>query len=100
MTEILSQNWPEAIAIIISLAALVVSVKAWHKSRAIYDIETEVVRQPIGSRADLYSSMKHITEKLSSGAYTVLAILERSKSDKDWEVFLGRIKPKKEDQNE
>lgn len=95
MIEVLSQNWPETVAIIISLAALVVSVKAWHKSRAIYDIETEVIRQPTGRREDLYSSMKHISQKLSTGDYTILAILERSKSDKDWEVFLGRVKPEK-----
>lgn len=93
MTQVLFQSWPEIIAIIVSVVALIFSAKAWHKSRAVYDIETEVIRQPTGGRRDLYTSMEHISKKLSSGNYTILAILERSKSDKDWEIFLGRIKP-------
>lgn len=91
MKEFLFQDWPEIIAVVVSIGALFVSIKAWYKSRAIYDIETEVIRQPTGKRNDMDSSMKHISRKLSTGIYTILAILERSKSDKDWEVFLGRL---------
>lgn len=95
MVQILFQHWPEISSFIISLGALIVSVKAWHRNRAIYNIETEVIRQPTGKLEDLYASTENISNKLSSGDYTILTILERSKSDKDWEIFLGRIKPER-----
>ena len=83
------------ISVIISIVALFYSKKAWHKSRTIYGIEREVIRQFNGTHDDLYiRENKKINEKLSSGNYTTLAFLERRK-DKDWEVLLGRITPPK-----
>ena len=84
-----------SISVIISIAAIVVSVKAWYKSRTIYGIEREVIRQFDGTHDDLYiRENKKLNKKLSSGDYTTLAFLERKK-DKDWEVLLGRITPPK-----
>lgn len=77
---------------VVSIIALIISVKAWHKSRVIYGIETEVIRQPTGTKNDMYKDTKHICEKLSSGKYTILGISQRTKSDQDWEIFLGKIR--------
>lgn len=82
----------EISTIMLALSAIIISILSWVKSRAIYSIETEVIRQPTGSKDDMYKTTKHITDKLKSGKYTILSILERSKSDKDWEIFLGKIK--------
>lgn len=38
MINFILKYWPEIIAVAISLAALIVSIQAWHKSRAIYGI--------------------------------------------------------------
>ena len=84
---------PEMLAVVISFVALWFSRKAWHKSRAVYGVEREVIRQFDGTHEDLYiRENKKLSEKLSSGNYTTLAFLERKK-DKDWEVLLGRITP-------
>lgn len=77
---------------ILSVVALTISIKAWHKSRAIYGVERAVIRQNRGSRDDLDINEKSLNEKLSNGDYTMLFVMER-KADKDWEILLGRIKP-------
>ena len=81
----------EILTVIFSIIALVISVKSWTKSRSIYKIETEVLRQPSGGHRDMYISTDHINKKLQSGEYTILHIAER-KVDGNWEVILGRIK--------
>lgn len=83
-------------SLLLSLAAIIISIKAWHKSRAIYGIETEVLRQPTGSRDDS-NSREALNTKLSKGMYTILSVVERSKSDDDWELILGKIKKDKID---
>ena len=93
MKEFLFKYWPEIATLVIAIIALVVSIKAWRKSRAIYGIERSVIRQYTGKHDDLYKSEDILNEKLSSGNYTILAVLERTKSDSDWEVLLGRIEP-------
>lgn len=77
--------------IVISLIALLISIKSWAKSRSIYKIETEVLRQPTGRKEDMYISTDHINKKLASGEYTILHVAER-KADGDWELILGKIK--------
>jgi hypothetical protein len=94
----LLEHWTEILAIAaiaVSIIAIVVSVKAWHKSRAIYRVERFVIRQFTGERNDLDKNENELNKKLSSGEYTILAVMERTKSDKDWEMLLGRIKPYK-----
>ncbi len=91
--ELILNSWTVTIPIIISIISLIVAWKAWSKNRAIYGVETEVLRQPTGKREDVYISTEHITTKLRSGNYTILSVVERSKSDNDWEIILGRIKP-------
>ena len=80
------------LALIASAIAIGISIKAWQKSRAIYGIERRVIRQVTGGKQDLVLDRlsAKLNKELSSGQYTVLALLER-KADKDWELLLGRI---------
>lgn len=82
------------LALIASAVAIGISIKAWQKSRAIYAIERRVIRQVTGGEQDLAldNLSDRLNKELSSGQYTVLALLER-KADKDWELLLGKIKP-------
>lgn len=89
-------NLDKVIAILVSLVALYFSFKSWSKSRVIYGLETEVIRQPTGKTEDSYTNNDHINKKLSSGNYTVLSVMTRNKSDNDWEILLGRLKPYKQ----
>jgi hypothetical protein len=82
-------------SIVFSGIALVVSIKAWHKSRTIYGVERSVVHQYSGSKDDQFINQEDLNKKLGTGDYTILAVMER-KADKDWEILLGRIKPYKE----
>ena len=82
------------VPLILAVIALVVSIKAWHKSRAIYGVERSVIRQYRGDRTDMDINEKDLNQKLNSGDYTILAIMER-KAGKDWEILTGRIKPYK-----
>lgn len=90
----------EIITVVISIASIVIAVGStilsWKKGRAIYGIETEVVRQPTGTRDDAITNTT-LNKKLSSGKYTILSTMERSKSDNDWELLLGKIKKDKKD---
>lgn len=54
----------EYLALIISFAALVVSVMAWHKSRVVYEIITENYKM----------GMEQVNGLLKSGKYTILHI--------------------------
>ena len=100
MRLIIVQHWPEIISIVIALLALYYSVKAWQKSRAIYGVERMVIRHFTGGNEDIYKNEDKINEKLSSGNYSILSVMERTKGDKDWELLLGRITPYKNSEAE
>ena len=87
---------PEMLAVIIAFIALWFSRKAWHKNRAVYGAEREVIRQLTDGHVDEY----RINEKLSSGNYTILdqsLVVKKTKENSDWEILLGRITPYKQD---
>lgn len=86
----------ELLAIVISIISIIISVLSWRRSRVIYGVETDVVRQPTESRDDAGGNTV-LNKKLSSGKYTILSTLERTKSDHDWELLLGKIKKDKKD---
>lgn len=93
LRSIFVENWDKSIPIILSLLALIISIKSWVKSRSIYGVETYVLRQTTGNKDDIENGdKKMINHKLSSGEYTILSVQERTKSDNDWELILGRIK--------
>lgn len=79
-------------AIGLSIVAIIISVVSWRKSRAIYKVERKTIRQFTGKHDDLEISEDTLNEKLKNGEWAILHILERTKSDGDWEVLLGRIK--------
>lgn len=82
------------IAVIISVIALtistIVAVKSWHKSRVVYELKEMVLRKVNGSREDSSRGLEQIEQVLSTGKYSVEAILDRK--DGDWAVLLARIK--------
>lgn len=85
---------PDSIALLslfISIASVVVAIVSWRKSRVIYEIEEVVIRKINGTRDDEDGrGLPKLNEKLKTGHYTILDILERN--DGDWAVLLARIK--------
>lgn len=85
--------WLEIISIILAVIALFISIKAWHKSRAIYGIERTTLRQTRGRQDDpiVQERLQEINTKLTSGKYTILNIISRE-ADGDFEIIFGKIK--------
>jgi hypothetical protein len=85
--------WLDLAALMLSVIAIIISIRSWVKSRAVYGVEREVIRQYDGSKNDLTKNEDRFNEKLSSGKYTILATYERL--DRNIEVLLGRLKKEK-----
>jgi len=69
---------------IVSSVAIIISIKAWTKSRAIYDIETTHLRG---------DTIKIIRDKLATGKYTILNVYTEGQFPKDdIRLILGKIK--------
>ena len=85
--------WLNVASLLLSLIAIIISIRSWVKNRAIYGVEREVIRQYDGSKNDLVKNEDRLNEKLSSGKYTILTTYERF--DRDIEVLLGRLKKEK-----
>ncbi len=78
-------------SLIISIISAVIAVISWHKSRVIYEVEELVIRQINRTRDDADGrGLPKLNEKLNTGHYTILEVLERT--DGDWAVLLARIK--------
>jgi len=92
MLKFITTNWQIIVPITLSVVSLIFSKLSWHKNRIVYSIETVVLRQPTGSKDDIINPITHINEKLSSGKFMILGFSQRTKSDNDREIFLGRIK--------
>lgn len=71
-------NWVGVLSIGLSLLAVVVSIKSWHKSRAIYGIEFVDVNE--------YSQDK-INKKLSKGEYQMLNFIEKEMAEKEKSII-------------
>ena len=72
--------------VFLSIFALLVSILAWHKNRAVYDIELWPLRG---------DTLKDVKKKLSSGKWTILTLQERGtlRTTAHWEMLLlGRIR--------
>ena len=84
--------WISVGIIVTQIIIAVFSYFKLYRHRAVYSLSTAVLRMPHGSRDDVLAfETKHIDDKLKSGKYTVLQILERQ-ADKDLEIILGQIK--------
>ncbi len=70
-------NWflNSAPALIISAAALVISVKSWHKTRVFYDLEIYTIG---GTAGGTVTQLDAVKEKLNTGKYTILDTFEES----------------------
>ena len=83
------------ISIGILVAQVIVAVVSYctlHRHQVAYGMGTPALRMPKGSLDDVHAlETGHIDDKLKSGKYTVLQIIERH-ADKDLEIILGRIK--------
>lgn len=81
----------EPLSPVISIISAVIAVISWHKSRVIYEVEELVIRQINRTRDDADGrGLPKLNEKLNTGHYTILEVLERT--DGDWAVLLARIK--------
>ena len=79
------------LSLFISIASAILTVISWRKSRVIYEIEELVIRKINGTRDDMDGrGLPELNQKLNTGHYTILEILERT--DGDWAVLLARIK--------
>jgi hypothetical protein len=90
--------WIQANILVATIIIGLVTYLTAYRHRVIYAIDTAVLRLPRGNLADKYAlDTSSINEKLKSGAYTILQIVERP--DKDWEIIYGLIKRRKDNGN-
>ena len=78
------------LTILISAIALIISVKAWHKSRVYYDLDMYQLTNNIGA-----NQMDIVKEKLNTGKYTIVNtyVEEHPGSMNNYLfVLLGKIK--------
>lgn len=72
------------VSFIASVIAIFVSIMAWHKNRAIYDIESFPLRS---------DSIGGLRAKLNSGKYTILAVHDETLNPSiSTKVLLGKVK--------
>ena len=92
MINFILKHWPAIIAVAISLSALIVSIQAWHKSRAIYDIAKYKFPKNVGDSKteDDIRHEKALQEKLKTGKWQILHIYEQSANN--LMVVLGKVK--------
>ncbi|MDZ7798672.1 MAG: hypothetical protein U5L76_03585 [Patescibacteria group bacterium] len=92
MINFILKHWPEIIAVAISLSALIVSIQAWHKSRAIYDIVKYKFPKNVGDSktADDIRHEKALQDKLKTGKWQILHIYEQSANT--LMIVLGKVK--------
>jgi len=100
MNELFKTYWPELLSLFlgvislgIAICSLIISKKAWHKSREIYGIERTTLRQVRGRADDIVveKRIKEISDKLANGGYTILNITSRQ-ADGDFEIIFGKVK--------
>lgn len=78
------------LTLLISATALIISIKAWYKSRVFYDIE---IYQIIGNSGDI--NLKQIKKQLNTGKYTIInTYVEEHSNNKNNYLFIliGKIK--------
>lgn len=83
----------QAVILIANLIIVGLGYFKIYRHRVVYGMDTEVLRMPTGVGDDRYISTENINNRLRTGEYTVLQIVERP--DKELEVILGQIKGSK-----
>ena len=90
--------WIEAGILVVTAIIGLVTYLTAYRHRVVYAIETDVLRMPHGEALDRHAVNKeNINNRLKSGEYTILQIVERP--DKDLEIIYGLIKRRKENGN-
>ena len=75
------------LTLLLSVAALILSIRAWHKSRAIYGIDRKLYfRKPDKNGPN---NNKELEKMLSSGKYTILHVGDYGTYP---EIILGKIR--------
>jgi hypothetical protein len=87
MSRFLQQYWSTILALLLSGLAFVVSIKAWHKSRAVYGIKRKLYFRKPDSNGP--NNNKELAKMLSSGKYTILHVQDYGGYP---EIILGKIK--------
>lgn len=83
-------NLNDILTLVISITALVISIKAWHKTRVYYDIE---LYQITGNSGSIH--LQNVKEKLNTGKYTIVnTYVEEHPNNMNNYLFvlLGKIK--------
>jgi len=62
-------------ALVISVVALVISIKSWYKTRVFYDLEVYTIA---GSAGNAISQLNAVKEKLNTGKYTIVNTFEET----------------------
>lgn len=89
MVDFIEQNWADLLTLAIAVAALGLSIRAWHKSRVVYDIERKLFfRKPDLNGPNNNESLRKM---LSSGKYTILHVQDYGGYP---EILLGKVKKK------
>ncbi len=86
------------VSIVVSVVSIGVAIKSWSRSRSIYGIEAQVLRQVTGGRDDK-GRVEALNQKLKKGEYQIVGTYPRT-ADGDTEIILARIKKPKGKTNE
>ena len=83
--------WVQVGILVCTIITFLVTYFTAYRHRMIYAIDTDVLSAPYGNDSDKYAlNTSHINDKLKSGKYTILQIVQRP--DKSWEIIYGQIK--------
>ncbi len=80
--------------IILSAAALIISIKSWYQTRIFYDLEVYIIG---GTSATATRQLDEVKQKLNTGKYTILNTFEESyenngRAVNSVSILLGKVK--------
>ncbi|MBU6141959.1 hypothetical protein KGO95_02450 [Patescibacteria group bacterium] len=96
MTWINISNWllNNAPALVISVMALVISIKSWYKTRVYYDLEMYTIA---GSAGNVVNQLDAVRQKLNTGKYTIINTFEETYQANGFgrnrvNILIGKVK--------
>lgn len=79
--------------IILSTAALIISVRSWYKTRIFYDLDIYPIAGTAGGTPNTVDQLKIIKEKLNTGKYTILDTFEETGYGRNRvSILIGKVK--------
>lgn len=88
-------NWlvNNLVTIILSSAALIISVRSWYKTRIFYDLDIYPIAGTAGGTPNTADQLKIIKEKLNTGKYTILDTFEETGYGRNRvSILIGKVK--------